>query len=64
MNIAEQMDLALAPLWIVDPVDLRGIDQISPGQVISVRRIDSVRIIGGTLPVWEQARRVIEGADA
>jgi hypothetical protein len=64
MNIAEQMELALAPIWIVDPFDIRGVDQIGPGRVIPVRRIESVRMVGGNPPVWEWARRVIEGGDA
>jgi hypothetical protein len=64
MNIAEQMELALAPVWIVDPCDIHGTDQIGSGRLIPVRCIDSVRIVGGNPPVWEWARRVIEGADA
>ncbi len=64
MNIAEQMDLALAPVWIVDPFDIQGIEHIGPGRLIPVRRIDSVRIVGGNPPIWEHARRMIEGADA
>jgi hypothetical protein len=63
MNIAEQMEVVLAPIWIVDPfdVDTRG---LRPGRLIPVRRIDSVRIVRGNPPVWEWARRLIEGADA
>lgn len=66
MNIAEQMDMALAPIWIIDSFDCSqlGPDLLRPGRVIPVRRIDSIRIVGGNPPDWERARRVIEGADA
>jgi hypothetical protein len=63
LNIAEQMEFALAPVWIVDLCNIHG-TSMGPGQLIPVRDIDSVRIVGGTVPVWEWARRVIEGADA
>jgi hypothetical protein len=59
MNIAEQMDLAYLPIWIVDPYAVPP-STMAPGRLIPVRRIDSVRIVGGNPPVWERARRVIE----
>ena len=61
MNIAEHMDAALAPMWILDPSGrLDGEFDLPPGRLIPVRRIDSVRIVGGNPPCWESARRLIE----
>jgi hypothetical protein len=64
MNIAEHMDLAFLPMWIVDPCDIRGLENMGPGRLIPVRRIESVRIVGGNPPCWERVRRMIEEADA
>jgi hypothetical protein len=66
MNIAEHMDAAFAPIWILDPFDPLDLDVVDlrPGRLIPVRSIDSVRLVGGNPPCWERVRRMIEGPDA
>lgn len=62
MNIADQIELVLLPVWIIDPAEINA-DDLRPGAIVQVQHVDCIRPIGAP-PVWEWARRVIEGADA
>jgi hypothetical protein len=61
-NVAEQVEVATWPRYLLtlpDGVLLR------PGHLVAVRdpRAD-VTVLGGSVPAWDRARRVIEGDDA
>jgi hypothetical protein len=63
MNIAEHIEYALWPLWLVDPSDVKVVN-LRPGAIVQVQHVECVQTIGGAPPAWEWARRMIEGPDA
>jgi len=60
MNVADHLDAATLPVFILAAPEIDLNMPLSPGQVIRCEPSATVIVPGTPLPAWEQARRLIE----